>query len=103
MCSKCGRLFLQQEVDSKEFREWNKKRREKEKKKAINEYNREWVLQNKDKMKIYSKRYYEKNKNRISAKMKEHRRIKKISHDDNSAGVDVVETSKYTKFISLVK
>ena len=73
-CAKCGRLFLQQKVDSKEFREWNKKRREKAKKKALEEseearreykrelviQNKDWIIawknQNKDKIKLYSKR-----------------------------------------------
>ena len=38
-CAKCGRLFRQKEIDTKEFVEYNKKEREKEKKEAKAEYN----------------------------------------------------------------
>ena len=87
-CSKCGKLFPQKDVDTKEFVEWNKQRRAEEKKKAKAEYNREnatrYQKKNKKKVnayrrgyskteqfKTYRKKYYEQNKEKILAKRKE--------------------------------
>lgn len=77
-CAKCGRLFPQQEVDSNEFRELNKRERKKDKKEAMKEYKREWMIKNRERMRIYFKEYYKKNKQRILAQMKEDREGRKI-------------------------
>ncbi|MBM3247377.1 hypothetical protein FJZ17_02455 [Candidatus Pacearchaeota archaeon] len=37
-CAKCGRLFRQKEIDTKEFAEWNKKERRKEETEAKSSY-----------------------------------------------------------------
>ena len=73
-CAKCGKLFPKKEIDDKEFRERNKKRRAQAKKEAWNEYQRKYVQENKDKARQWSKRYYGKSKERIKEYIKEWRR-----------------------------
>jgi uncharacterized Zn finger protein (UPF0148 family) len=60
-CAKCGRLFRQKEIDTKEFAEWNKNERAKEKKAVKDEINRaNW------------KRYRKANKEKVNAWQREY-------------------------------
>ena len=71
-CAKCGKLFSQKEIDDKEFRELNNKRRAEAKKEARKEYCKQYVRENKDKFKVWAKKNYEKNKEKIREKQKEY-------------------------------
>ncbi len=77
-CAKCGRLFWQSIIDNKEFREWNKEQRKKDKQPTIKE------------KKQRSKTFQEKRALRsLRLLLKEHkeklspeeRRLRKIEHD----------------------
>lgn len=80
-CAKCGRLFPQREIDDKEFREQNKKRRigakVKMKKEARKEYRKKYNEKNPDKVRKWAREYYERNKNKpefIKKKRENHKK-----------------------------
>lgn len=91
-CAKCGKLFLQKDIDSKEFREWNKKRRkedkekiekefeeklkkkeltEEEKKERKLEYQRKYMAKNREAHNKYRREYWAKHRERLLKKRKE--------------------------------
>ncbi|HLC31467.1 MAG TPA: hypothetical protein VJK51_02275 [Candidatus Nanoarchaeia archaeon] len=89
-CAKCGKLFSQKDIESKEFKEWNKKQRENDKLDAKREsnmmwarekrdkrdakvYMREWRKKNKEKISQNKEKYYEKNRGNIIQKKREYR------------------------------
>jgi transcription initiation factor TFIIIB Brf1 subunit/transcription initiation factor TFIIB len=67
-CAKCGKLFVQREIDLKEFQEWNKRQRQEEMKKIHPKLHslRAYQGKNPERMKEYQRRYREKNKEKIS-------------------------------------
>jgi hypothetical protein len=101
-CSKCSRLYLQKLIDEKEFREWNRGERVKDRKEIKAEYNRQNVAryqrENKEKVNAYQrkwsktdkakaafKRYYEKNKKVINEKAKAKRQLNKEKISEEKA------------------
>jgi hypothetical protein len=88
-CAKCGRLYLQSEIDRKEFIEWNKKEREKdkqaltektdeqkhhseyEKKQARLAYQRKYRKEHREDYNKKKYEYWAKNKSHFQAKRKE--------------------------------
>ena len=68
-CAKCGRLFPQKEIDDKEFREWNKKEKDKLWRKIYKRRisKKEARKRNKEAW----KKWWQKNKEKILAKEKE--------------------------------
>tara|TARA_Y100000310_G_scaffold341355_1_gene440231 strand:+ start:307 stop:852 length:546 start_codon:yes stop_codon:yes gene_type:complete len=87
-CPKCGKLFFQKDIENKEFVEWNKRERKKDKKvfngkpqkqKRLTEFEKKqraracfkkWYEKNKDK--VYE--YYKKNRNKIIQQKREYRK-----------------------------
>ena len=74
-CAKCGKLYLQKDVENKEFREWNKERREIDKetikvsqKKKFNESGKQTKLIDFEKKANLSKGYYWKHRDDILLK-----------------------------------
>ncbi len=72
-CAKCGKLFPQREIEDKEFREFNKKRRAKAKKEAKREYRKLYVQENRERVNAWMRNYYNRNREKILAKSKEKR------------------------------
>ena len=94
-CAKCSRLFFQKEIESKEFRIWNKKQKEldlhnfnlefkkewdnitelrktlrqmfKPSKNSNKEYEKLWRAKNKEKIQTRERVYYNKHKDKINA------------------------------------
>ena len=64
-CAKCGKLFPQKEIEDKEFREFNKKRREESKKESKKEYKKLYAQENRERISAWMREYYEKNKEKI--------------------------------------
>lgn len=81
-CAKCSGLFSQREIDDKEFREQNKKRREEAKKEAKREYKKQYALENQDKIREWMKNYYAKNREKILAKARE--KTKQLSEEEKN-------------------
>ena len=91
-CAKCSRLWLQKLIDDRDFKEFNKKQRNLDKKEAEKERAKEWQKNNKDKIRKYyynnkekyseaRKIYYRKNKEKFAKKrLTELIRIKKREH-----------------------
>jgi hypothetical protein len=80
-CAKCGRWFLQSEIDTKEFVEFNKRERKAEKDEAIKQRNKEYIERTKESRKQWFKGYYQKNKEKYREKAKEyyHKNKEKIN------------------------
>ena len=86
-CAKCSKLFLQKEIDDKEFREWNKQQKGKDEE----DYKRQLKLRRKSlkprkivdpivkqkKLQEYRTIYYTNNKDKILAQKKEYRKVAK--------------------------
>ena len=75
-CSKCGKLFYQKEIETKEFVEWNKRERKKEKEafygkpqkqKELSEYEK------KQRMRLASKKWYYNNLEKVGTYYKKNR------------------------------
>jgi len=100
-CALCSRLFPQQKIDNKEFKEWNKIQKEIDLQNLDIEFKKEWKnlqelkqgikqlfngipkrLRDKESIKNWFKEYYEKNKAKILAR-NEVWRLKNIEYDDN--------------------
>ena len=64
-CAKCSQLFLKDEIESKEFRKWNKEQRMKDRKKEGRRYRKEYIKKNKERLNLWRRNYYYKNKERI--------------------------------------
>lgn len=99
-CAKCGRLFPQQEIENKEFVDWNRKRRQEDKEKIEKERQelikskkkkltkeeiskkrresqRKWREENREAYNKYKREYWAKNNKRLSEKRKENYELKK--------------------------
>lgn len=88
-CSKCSKLFPQQEIDEKEFREFNKKQRRKEKEEARKEARKEQDKKYREAHPTYPMDYYEKHKEEISEKRKKkYREANKKWRDKNPGKVE---------------
>lgn len=70
-CAKCGRLYPQQEIETKEFVEWNKRESKREKEEAKKEYLKEYKEKTKEHRKEWFKDYYQRNKEKLKARQKE--------------------------------
>ena len=103
-CAKCGKLFLQKDIESNDFREWDKKQKlldiqnlkkprvklsEEERKKRAKESINKWRVNNKEKVREYEKKrdrkeyqllWYHKNldKLRSDGRLKQWRQKQKI-------------------------
>ena len=76
-CPKCSKLFKQREIEDGEFREWNKKRREKVEKEVSKgykkRYKKRYGQENREKLNAYMRKYYRENRKKILAYNKERR------------------------------
>jgi len=93
-CAKCSKLFAQKEIDDKEFREWNKKRRKDEKEKIEEELQgiiklsdkkltkeeldekklvikRRWYMKNREAYNKYKREYWATHRKKLLAQRKE--------------------------------
>jgi hypothetical protein len=70
-CPGCGRLYPQQEIDTKEFVEFNKKERGREKEEAKKQWRKEYNEKNKENRKQWFKDYYQRNKEKLKDRQKE--------------------------------
>ena len=80
-CAKCSKLFSHIEIETKEFSQLNKRERQKEKEEAEKqkkkdklEYAKQYQKENPEKTKAKCKKYYEKNKKKISEKARLYRK-----------------------------
>jgi len=88
-CAKCGKLFPQKEIENKEFREWNKKRRKEERDKVNKELElrkqkrkrskplskeewEEWMRKKLEKSRKAQAKYREENREEYNAKKKDY-------------------------------
>lgn len=91
-CAKCGKLFLQKEVDNKEFMEWNKQQRGKDKedfdkqlklrRKSLKSRKKVDPIEQQKKLKEYRSAYYRKNRAKILTQKKEYRRRTKTQQNN---------------------
>ena len=74
-CAKCGKLFLQKQIEDIEFRKWNEEQRkkdnEKPKKSRMTEEERKqlaknWRENNRDKLKVYEQKWRTENKEKYN-------------------------------------
>ena len=78
-CAKCSRLFPQVEIESKEFREWNKKKRLISRKEYTKDWNQEYRKNHPERVKEWRKKWVSKNRDKVNAYQREYNRVCPIS------------------------
>lgn len=104
-CAKCGKLFSQKDIDTKEFVEYNKQRRAEEKKKIRDEIRKayeekhkeklkknrkDWEKTNKEKRRAYLRKYYATHREEICDKRRK-------QHSENKDMINQRRRSKSGK------
>jgi len=83
-CSKCSRLYPQKQIENKDFREWNRQQRKQDKEtprprkpklteEERNKRRKDYYLSHQKKLLEFSRKHYNKNRNKILARKKVYR------------------------------